>query len=307
MARTGITYDEVAAAADGLVSNGEQPTINAIRAALGTGSPNTIHRHLTAWKQAASPTEQRKAPELPAELQASIVREIERQAAGARAEIEHKFLEAQSTANDLAAIGEELENKNAELEESSQSLSNHVQKLTALSEERLSELNKTEIELKSERDNSEKTRLQLAQSLNKNETLESQILLLNNKVNELQIKTEEVTKDKIKSEQQAAVLEAKLESEKSISNDLKSRLAITETELKELRTETKAELQKTNQVLIKALNDAAELEKQLELTQKDNVSVMTENNNLENKIELLNADILDLNKKLAEFTAKSDN
>lgn len=307
MARTGITYDEVAAAADGLVSNGEQPTINAIRAALGTGSPNTIHRHLTAWKQAASPTEQRKAPELPAELQASIVREIERQAAGARAEIEHKFLEAQSTANDLAAIGEELENKNAELEESSQSLSNHVQKLTALSEERLSELNKTEIELKSERDNSEKTRLQLAQSLNKNETLESQILLLNNKVNELQIKTEEVTKDKIKSEQQAAVLEAKLESEKSISNDLKSRLAITETELKELRTETKAELQKTNQVLIKALNDAAELEKQLELAQRDNVSVMTENNNLENKIELLNADILDLNKKLTEFTAKSDN
>ena len=88
--------------------------------------------------------------------------------------------------------------------------------------------------------------------------------MLNNKVNELQIKTEEVTKDKIKSEQQAAVLEAKLESEKSISNDLKSRLAITETELKELRTETKAELQKTNQVLIKALNDAAELEKQLE-------------------------------------------
>ena len=244
MARTGITYDEVAAAADGLVSNGEQPTINAIRAVLGTGSPNTIHRHLTAWKQAASPTEQRKAPELPAELQASIVREMERQAAGARAEIEHKFLEAQSTANDLAAIGEDLENKNAELEESNQSLSNHVQKLTALSEERLSELNKTEIELKSERDNSEKTRLQLAQSLNKNETLESQILLLNNKINELQSKTEELTKDKIRSEQQAAVLEAKLESEKSISGDLKSRLAIIESELKELRTETKSELHK---------------------------------------------------------------
>ena len=176
-----------------------------------------------------------------------------------------------------------------------------------MSSERLIELNKTEIELKSERENSEKTRLQLAQALNKNETLESQIILLNNKVNELQIKTDEVTKDKIKAEQQAAVLEARLESEKSISNDLKLRLTTTETDLKELRTETKAELQKTNQVLIKALNDAAELEKQLELTQKDNVSVMTENNNLENKIELLNADILDLNKKLAEFTAKSDN
>ena len=131
--------------------------------------------------------------------------------------------------------------------------------------------------------------------------------MLNNKVNELQIKTEEVTKDKIKSEQQAAVLEAKLESEKSISDDLKSRLAITENELKELRTETKAELQKTNQVLIKALNDAAELEKQLELAHRDNVSVMTENNEMENKIQLLSAEILDLNKKLTEFAAKSDN
>lgn len=307
MARTGITYDEVAAAADGLVGNGEQPTIQAIRAVLGTGSPNTIHRHLTAWKQAASPAEQRKAPELPAELQTSIVREIEKQAASARSEIEHKFIEAQSTANDLAAIGEELENKNADLEELNQDLSNQVQQLTALSNERLVELNKTEIELKSERENSEKTRLQLAQSLNKNETLESQIILLNNKVNELQIKTEEVTKDKIKSEQQAAVLEAKLESEKSISDDLKSRLAITENELKELRTETKAELQKTNQVLIKALNDAAELEKQLELAHRDNVSVMTENNEMENKIQLLSAEILDLNKKLTEFAAKSDN
>ena len=307
MARTGITYDEVAAAADGLVGNGEQPTIQAIRTVLGTGSPNTIHRHLTTWKQAASPAEQRKAPELPAELQTSIVREIEKQAASARSEIEHKFVEAQSTANDLAAIGEELENKNADLEELNQGLSNQVQQLTALSSERLIELNKTEIELKSERENSEKTRLQLAQALNKNETLESQIILLNNKVNELQIKTDEVTKDKIKAEQQAAVLEARLESEKSISNDLKLRLTTTETDLKELRTETKAELQKTNQVLIKALNDAAELEKQLELAQRDNVSVMTENNNLENKIELLNADILDLNKKLTEFTAKSDN
>ena len=60
-------------------------------------------------------------------------------------------------------------------------------------------------------------------------------------------------------------------------------------------------------MLIKALNDAAELEKQLELAHRDNVSVMTENNEMENKIQLLSAEILDLNKKLTEFAAKSDN
>ena len=60
MARPGITYDEVAASADALVGRGEKPTIGAIRAELGTGSPNTIHRHLTAWKAAQAPAERQR-------------------------------------------------------------------------------------------------------------------------------------------------------------------------------------------------------------------------------------------------------
>ena len=47
------------------------------------------------------------------------------------------------------------------------------------------------------------------------------------------------TTNKIKAEQQAAVLEAKLESEKSISDDLKLRLSTTETASKQFKTETR--------------------------------------------------------------------
>lgn len=291
MARTGISYEEVAAVADGLISKGEQPTINAIRATLGTGSPNTIHRHLTAWKQASSPTEQRKAPELPQELQLAIVKEIERQAAGARAEIEHKFIEAQSTANDLAVIGEELENKNADLDELNQNLSNQVQQLTALTDERSLELDKLTLELKIERENSEKTRLQLAQSLNKIETLESNSVFLNNRINDLVLKSEKITDEKIKAEQNSAVLAAKLESEKSFSIDLKTRLSEAEAELKKLRTETKAELYETNQAMIKALNDKTDLERKAEDEYREKVACMQHNNELENHVDTLNSSL----------------
>ena len=50
MAREGITFEQVSAAAEDLLQTGQQPTIRAIRERLGTGSPNTIHKHLTSWR-----------------------------------------------------------------------------------------------------------------------------------------------------------------------------------------------------------------------------------------------------------------
>lgn len=51
MAR-GITESDVHAAANALVAAGERPTIERIRAHLGTGSPNTVTRLLETWWQA---------------------------------------------------------------------------------------------------------------------------------------------------------------------------------------------------------------------------------------------------------------
>lgn len=50
MAR-GITESDVHTAADQLVANGERPTVERIRAHLGTGSPNTVTRWLETWWQ----------------------------------------------------------------------------------------------------------------------------------------------------------------------------------------------------------------------------------------------------------------
>ena len=66
----GITQDQVNAAADALVTAGERPTVEKIRARLGTGSPNTVTRMLEVWRQglALRLQDALSVPELPADV-----------------------------------------------------------------------------------------------------------------------------------------------------------------------------------------------------------------------------------------------
>lgn len=63
MAR-GITESDVHTAADTLVANGERPTVERIRAHLGTGSPNTVTRWLETWWKNLGLRLQPKRPDL---------------------------------------------------------------------------------------------------------------------------------------------------------------------------------------------------------------------------------------------------
>jgi len=63
MAR-GITESDVHTAADQLVANGERPTVERIRAHLGTGSPNTVTRWLDTWWKNLGLRLQPKRPDL---------------------------------------------------------------------------------------------------------------------------------------------------------------------------------------------------------------------------------------------------
>lgn len=48
--RAGITQGQVNQAADAILAAGENPTVEKVRAELGTGSPNTITRMLDSWR-----------------------------------------------------------------------------------------------------------------------------------------------------------------------------------------------------------------------------------------------------------------
>lgn len=85
MAR-GITETDVHTAADELVVAGERPTVDRIRAHLGTGSPNTVTRWLETWWRGLAPrllahSAQQAIPELPAPV-SRLAQQIWEQAVG---------------------------------------------------------------------------------------------------------------------------------------------------------------------------------------------------------------------------------
>ncbi len=69
MARTGVSYTEVAEAATQLVGQGRNPTVEQVRLLLGTGSSTTIANHLRHWKSNQEATNLISAKEnIPPEL-----------------------------------------------------------------------------------------------------------------------------------------------------------------------------------------------------------------------------------------------
>ena len=244
MARPGITYDEVIAAIDALLASGEEPTIQRSREQLGTGSPNTIHRHLVTWR-ASRPVEQRKAPELPAELQAALVKEIERQAAEARTDVERSLVEAQKEAATLAKAGEELEELNGTLEEQNEALAAEKERQATLANERHDEIEELKINLDRERKAAEEARIQVAQGRNKIEALDQQADELRAKLTDAAAESKSAQAAQVVAEKTAAVAEARLESEKATTAELRERLAASQVDLQanvQLVTKAQAEI-----------------------------------------------------------------
>lgn len=111
MARPGITYEQVQAAAEGLLAKGDRPVIRLIRERLGdTGSPNTIHKHLVRWRE-AHPDAQPQAPDLSPTLAKAIGAEIESAVRAATTAVNARLVDAQAEAAALSAAGQLLENE----------------------------------------------------------------------------------------------------------------------------------------------------------------------------------------------------
>lgn len=242
MARSGITYEQFAAAADELLANNETITINSVRAKLGTGSPNTIHRFLVEWREKHRPAKQNSAPRLSDDLMNAIAREFEQNAARSRAESESAIVELQTSLDQLSGHFAEAEEKADALELDNQTLSEQVQKLTAIAVERAEKLEKMTVDLKTERENGEDTRLKLAQALNKIELFEKENIQLKNANEAVEQKLDETNKLKIIAEQSCAVLTAQLDAEKQKTLDLKERTSDLANELKQEKEDKKQDI-----------------------------------------------------------------
>lgn len=134
MAGQEITFDEVAAAADGLVRDGRPVTIDTLREALGAVSTLAVHQHLSAWRaRQAKPVEAPPGAELPEAVTAALTgwaRQLKEDAAA-------PLLESLAqTEGDLAALLQLNEQAEAERDE----LSMQLAKLTAERDETLTRL-----------------------------------------------------------------------------------------------------------------------------------------------------------------------
>lgn len=108
----GISQAQVNTAADALVVAGERPTVERIRAFLGTGSPNTVTRLLEAWWQALGARLESQAtkvalPDAPAEVASAASRLWEHALAAAQQQAEAAMATARSElAAEHAAVAE---------------------------------------------------------------------------------------------------------------------------------------------------------------------------------------------------------
>lgn len=115
-ATSSLTYEQVVAAAENLDHRGAEPTLQRVLELLGTGSPNLVQRHLSAWRD-ARPAPEPPAPRLPAALVEALERELTMHAESGLSEGQQLADEARADATTLAEIGEALEKRNLELEQ----------------------------------------------------------------------------------------------------------------------------------------------------------------------------------------------
>jgi chromosome segregation ATPase len=150
MGRSGITYDQVAAAADALFSETGKATLKDVRERLGTGGMGTIHKHLTAWN-ANRPKDPAPQIEMPADMARSFSAWVTQASTAARADAEERLVTAQAEAQELARAGEQLEAERDALLDQITSLTTERDQAQGAATERAAEIERLGKEVERER------------------------------------------------------------------------------------------------------------------------------------------------------------
>lgn len=108
MARPGITQEQVFATADQLREDGVQPTVQAIRERLGSGSFSTITSHLAAWREQHAAQAIAEIPPIPDRVQSAF-----EQAWAAATRAAQETMEKEREA--LDAVRQQMEREKSEM------------------------------------------------------------------------------------------------------------------------------------------------------------------------------------------------
>ena len=137
MARKGITFDQVANAAQSIKNRGLEPTIHAVRTELGNeGSYSTISQHLARWRSESADKVDMK--ELPPEAED----------AGLTAITTIWNIAVKHASQETAAVRQEAEDTKKRLGSELDEAKKEIERLEGEQEKSLAELDKKEAELR---------------------------------------------------------------------------------------------------------------------------------------------------------------
>ena len=217
MARAGVAFEQVSAVAEELTAKGLQPTIRLVREWLGDrGSPNTIQRHLSAWRE-ARPAVGSIVLELPSALSVAIAAEISRAAAQARSEIEGQLAQAQLEAADLAMAGEALEAERDACIGQMAGLTTERDTLAGKAAQQAADLAELSARLEREQQAAEAARVELSTARLKLEGQAERLAVQTADLDRLRVALESERKGRVVAELEAAVLAARLEAAEILS------------------------------------------------------------------------------------------
>ncbi|MCD6734184.1 MAG: DNA-binding protein [Burkholderiaceae bacterium] len=146
MPRQGISYEQVAAAAQTILAEKRQPTIRAVRELLQTGSVSTIQNYLRRWREEFQPL-QPVSFEIPPSLAREIQKELARVASVAREDIAQRLTQTQKECETLSDAHEKIEEKNERLQAALETLRAERDNLVGRAEERAAHIAELESNL----------------------------------------------------------------------------------------------------------------------------------------------------------------
>jgi hypothetical protein len=262
----------VSAVADALIGEGKQATIRAVRERLGDrGSPNTIQKHLSAWRD-ARPMAAAAALELPQTLAAAIAAEIGRAAAQARAEIEGRLVEVQTEAADLAMTGESLEDERDSLIAQMAVLTTERDTLAGKAAQQAADLVELTGRVEREQQAAEAARVELATARLRAEGLTERHAAQGKEVEQLRAAVEDERKGRIAAEQAAAVLAARLEASAELVVRAETRAELAERQADQVTQDVRkahAEREDARNLASQAREQGARLSGQVDVLQAE--------------------------------------
>jgi chromosome segregation ATPase len=213
-----VTFETVAAAAEALQQAGNRPSVRALIAALGGGSPNSVLKHLREW-QAGRPLVKPSDAEIDDAILAAIRKQIDRSAQAGAAVAEARAAEAEDNLNLYVdaqqAAEQQIATLTAERDQAREQVLGITEQLTDAQRDAESErqhATETAAALRSELADERERTNKAGAALAKAEVRLEQLPALLGEVAALKVSLGEQQAARTVAEQQAAVLTAQLDS-----------------------------------------------------------------------------------------------